>query len=194
MRNKCLIFALLLLTFCAADSLAQQPGCPSIESVSRERLGADDYTELQEKASEQLKVEILTVSVWRSHRQNTYNKKVFPNLPPVLKSDEVAIDAKVIEVKKSEFGLKSGDTITIYYTTNQNYEILIKVNDRTAGGLKYWEAINPLLMEVNREYKVFVDRVQVKNGTDTDNGYRYVPAAYSKSFEEVEAFNKKSSK
>lgn len=198
MLGKFFIFALLsIITFFATDSLAQQPGCPNVESVRREHLDADDYTELQQNAPEQLQIKVLTVYVWRVHKQNTFNKKFFPNLPPILKSDEVSIEVEITEVKSSKSGLKSGNVINIHYTTNQNYIVLFKTSqNRTIGDLENWEAISPLLMEVNKEYKVFVKRVQVQNGTDTDDGYRYVPVAYSKSFEEVkvEASNKTSAK
>ncbi len=188
MRNRILIATFFLTTlFLTANNLyAQQSGCYDVKSIRGEHLDPETYAELRENAPEQLQVDIVTFNVWRNHRQNTFNKKFFPYLPPVLKSDEVTIEATVKEVKKTQSGLKRGDTINIYYITNQNYEVVFKGKERNISpGLKNWEAINPLLMEVNKQYTVFVKRVQVKSGTDADDGFRYVPVAYSKSFEEI---------
>ena len=180
MQSRFLIFALLsAVTFFATDSLAQQPGCPGVESVAREHFDADDYAELQQNASEQLQIKVIRVVIRRSSRQNSYSPKYLPGLPPVLKLDVVEIEAQVTEVKKSKSGLKNESFIKIYYITNQNF---------VAGNLKNWEAISPMLMEVNKTYTVFLKNEQIKDGSfddNGDNGYRYVPVAYSKSFEQV---------
>jgi hypothetical protein len=177
MQSKFFPLAFLAVTvFCASGGYAQQSICPNVESIRRERLDADDYVELQQNAPEQLQIRITDVFIKRFNSQNTILPVVKRGLPPVLKEDVVDVKAVVTEVRRSKSGLKNGDPIKIYYITNKNYFV---------GNLENWEAINPLLMEVNKEYKVFVKRVQVQNGTDTDDGYRYVPVAYSKSFAEV---------
>lgn len=181
MRSSFFIFALLsVVALFANDSLAQQPGCPGIESVLKEHLEADDYARLQQNAPEQLQIRVLKVIVRRVQQQNTILPVIKRGLPSVLKSDEVEIEAKVTEAKRSKSGLKNENFIKIYYTTNQNYSL---------ADLEIWEAISPPMLEVNSLYEVYLKRIQLHTFSE-DDGYRYVPVAYSKSFQEIETPNK----
>lgn len=168
MQNKLLTFFLLPVVFVLIGNIgfAQKPECASPEV----------WAKTLQDAPEQLRIKVLNVKVKHTSERHAIPRSTFPDLPPVLEADVVSITARIIEVKQSNAGLQKGDVIKIYYTANQNYHI---------GEPKIWEAISPPLPEVKKSYFAFLQKVQLYSPNNKDDGFRYVPVAYSKSFEKV---------
>ena len=168
MRNKLLTFLLLFFVFVWTNgtNFAQKLECASPEI----------WAKTLQDAPEQLQIKVLSIKVKHTSERHAIPRSSFPNLPPVLEADIVSITARIIEVKQSKEHLQKGDVIKIYYTTNQNYHV---------GEPKIWEAISPPMPEAKKNYIAYLQKVQLYSPNDKDDGYRYVPVAYSKSFEKM---------
>ena len=106
------------------------------------------YENLKKNSPEVLKIKVIKV---------TSSPKIINN------SKDITIQAKVLNVKTSQSGLKAGDMITIIYN---------KVTNRPKG----WVGPSSLpILERSEVYKAFVEKA-------SEASY-YVPSARGKSFE-----------
>ena len=83
---------------------------------ARAEMPPQAYAEMQEKAPEFLKIEVLSSTKESGAAENTINLE---DLKKGVKSFHIHLTAKVLEVERSASGVKTGDVIKIDYTRTE---------------------------------------------------------------------------